>query len=180
MEIHTKYLQKLKAENTLTCLYTDHFNESYDGYVLDFTDEFLIFEKVDTNFKFDGICILYRNDITRIRWAGNDLQSISKLIDLEHKTSWKSSMNLENINSLIVDLAKEFSVLTIYTQHLAKDICFVGQVEEIDNNTLLFHEFGTTSTLDRKFLLISVEEITKIEVNGHYEKNITKLFGLSK
>ena len=92
----------------------------------------------------------------------------------------KSSINLENINSLVVDLAKEFSVLTIYTQHLAKDICFVGQVEEIDDNTLLFHEFGTTSTLDRKYLLISVEEITKIEVNGHYEKNITKLFGLSK
>lgn len=45
MDLNTKYLQKLKDENILADIYTDNYNKSDYGFILDFNDDFLLIEK---------------------------------------------------------------------------------------------------------------------------------------
>ncbi|MCO7353999.1 hypothetical protein [Riemerella anatipestifer] len=81
MNLYTKYLEKLKTENILVDIYTDNYDESDYGFIIDFNDEFLLIEKFDKECDYDGLTILLMHNITRIRWSGNDLESVAKLID---------------------------------------------------------------------------------------------------
>ncbi|WP_262151455.1 hypothetical protein [Chryseobacterium foetidum] len=46
----------------------------------------------------------------------------------------------------------------------------------MDENSIVINEFGTKSSLDRKFILLSLDDITRIDMNGKYENNLNKLF----
>jgi hypothetical protein len=57
MELKTKYLHKLKNEHILADFYTDNFDESDYGFVVDFNDEYLLIEKVNDECSYDGFTI---------------------------------------------------------------------------------------------------------------------------
>jgi hypothetical protein len=46
----------------------------------------------------------------------------------------------------------------------------------MDDETLILDSFGTRSTLDRKHLMISMSDITRVDAGGIYEKNLQILF----
>jgi hypothetical protein len=73
MDLKTKYLSLLKEEQHLADFYTDNYNESDYGFLIDFNDDFLVIEKFDDACNYDGISIFLQHNITRIRWSGNDI-----------------------------------------------------------------------------------------------------------
>jgi hypothetical protein len=81
MGLKTFFLNKLKTEQTFALFYSDYFDESDYGFVTDFNDTYLLIEKFDDKFHYDGLSVLLRKNISRIRWSGNDVESVSKLID---------------------------------------------------------------------------------------------------
>ena len=80
MTIRDTYLNKLREEKVLVDLYTDSYGESYYGFIIDFNEEYLVLKKFTVESLFDGISVLRRDDITRINWGGNDIESTFKLI----------------------------------------------------------------------------------------------------
>ena len=55
------------------------------------------------------------------------------------------------------------------------DVCFIGEVEEIDDKHLLVHEFGTKNSRDRHRLLVPIEQISRVDAEAQYEKDIVFL-----
>jgi len=176
MNLNTKYLEKLKNENTLADIYTDIYDESDYGFVIDFNDDFLLIEKFDNECNYDGLTIFFRHDITRIRWSGNEIESVAKLIDSTKRQKDKVNIDLKSIKTILESVHQLYNHLTVHIQDIDKSICFIGQIHEMDEHSIVIHEFGTKSSLDRKFILLSIDAITRIDVNGQYENNLKRLF----
>ncbi len=177
MELTTKYLDKLKDEHILADFYADNYDESEYGFIVDYNDKFLVIEKFDNNCNYDGLVIYLRQNITRIRWSGNEIESVSKLIDIS-KRQKEINIDLTSIQSVLRSVNKIYNHLTVYIQDIDNDVCIIGQIHELDDNSIVIHEFGTKSSLDRKFILLGVDEITRIDAGGQYENNLKRLFNL--
>lgn len=176
MDLHTKYLQKLKDENILADIYTDNYDESDYGFIIDFNDDFLLIEKFDDECNYDGLTIFLRHNITRIRWSGNDIESAAKLIDSTRRQKTKINIDLTTTQTILENINNLYNHLTVHIQDIDKSVCFIGQIHEMAENSIVIHEFGTKSSLDRKFILLSIDDITRIDMNGQYENNLIKLF----
>lgn len=176
MDLKDKQLEILKSEKTLVDLYTDHFNESDYGYILEYTDVFLVLEKYDSDCHYDGLSVFFRTNISRIRWGGNDIGSVSTLIDQSQRLPEKPDLELTSIETVLRDVYAMYGHVTVHIQDLDTDVCFIGQIQEMDNESILIHEFGSKSTLDRKFILLSLDDITRVDAGGQYESSLLKLF----
>ena len=64
MDIQTKYLTKIKDEKTFVRIYTDHYEEAREGFIIDFNEDFLLLEEFDTNSQADGISVFLTENIT--------------------------------------------------------------------------------------------------------------------
>ena len=170
--------KKLKKEQVLADFYTDNYNESDYGFVIDFNDHFLLIEKFDDECNYDGLSIFLRNNITRIRWSGNDIDSVFKLIDTSKRQTDKMNIDLSSLESILQSMNKYFNHLTVHIQDIDTGICFIGQIHEMDSNAIVIHEFGSKTSLDRKFILLSLEDITRIDAGGQYENNLKRLFNV--
>lgn len=176
MGLKAKYLEKFKNENILVDFYTDNYEESDFGFVIDFNDDYLLIESFDSDCKYDGIITFLRQDVTRIRWFGNEIESVHKVIDLSKRQKEKIDIDLTSIRSILESVQALYNHITVYIQDVDKDVCFIGQIHEIDDETVVIHEFGSKISLDRKFIILSLNDITKISANGHYENILMQLF----
>jgi hypothetical protein len=176
MELKTKYLNKLKNEQILADFYTDIYDESDYGFVLDFNDDYLLIEKFDDECKYDGLSIFFRQNISRIRWSGNDIESVSKLIDTSKRQKGEMNINLTSIQTVLESVNSAFNHLTVHIQDIDKSVCFIGQIHEMDDHSIVIHEFGTKSSLDRRFILLELDDITRVDAGGQYENNLKRLF----
>lgn len=176
MDLKTKYLEKLKSEQILADFYTDNYSETTYGFVLNFNEDFLLIEKFDSECNYDGLTIFLRQNITRIRWAGNDIESVAKLIDLTKRQTSQINIELTSIKTILETVNQLYNHVTVHIQDIDDSICFIGQIHEIDEESVVINEFGTKSSLDRKFIILSLEDITKIDANGQYESNLKKMF----
>lgn len=175
MNLKEKQLDTLINDETFVDIYMDYYDESYFGYIINYNVEFLVLEKINDDSLSDGICVLFRDNITRIRWSGNEITSTEKLIDPTLRIYKDSKINITNIKSIINDLQREFGYVTISIQDIDTGVCFIGEIIEMDDDTLVMHEFGTKISLDRKFIMLDVKNITLIESGGQYEENIKRL-----
>ncbi|MDD2984528.1 MAG: PQQ-dependent sugar dehydrogenase [Crocinitomicaceae bacterium] len=77
--MQTKYFEKLKTENIFMDIYTDRYDESIYGFIVDFNDEFVLLEHYTDIGEIGGIAILKRENISRIKWAGNNIHKSTSM-----------------------------------------------------------------------------------------------------
>jgi hypothetical protein len=65
--------------------------------------------------------------------------------------------------------------VTLHIQDINSDWAIIGQVQEIDTDTIVIKEFGTMSSLDRGMLMLSIADITRVDADGIYENNLLKI-----
>ena len=176
IELKIKCLNKLKNEQILADFYTDRYDESDYGFVVDYNDDYLLIEKFDDECNYDGLTIFLRHNISRIRWSGNDIESVSKLIDTSKRQVEKVNIDLTSVQTILETVNRTFNHLTVHIQDIDKSVCFIGQIHEMDENSIVIHEFGTKSSLDRSFILLGLNDITRIDAGGQYENNLKRLF----
>lgn len=170
-------MSKLKNENILADIYIDTYDETHCGFVLDFNDDFLLIEKYhDSDFVFDGITIVFRQNISRIRWSGNELTIVAKFIDPTKRQPLKIQIDLASPQTILRDVYDAYGYVTVFIQELDREVSFIGQIHEMDDKNLVIHEYGTKMSLDRKFILLSLEDITRIDAGDRYEENLKKIF----
>ena len=176
MDIQTKYIDKFKSEQTFVDIYTDNYDDSDYGFIMDFNEDFLLLEKFNSDCFYDGVTIFIRENITRIRWGGNEITSASKFIDSSQRQQSKISVDLTSIQTILQTVQDSYEHVTVHIQDIDKGVCFIGQIHEMDSEYLVIYEYGTKISLDRKYILIALDNITRVDAGGHYEKNLEKLF----
>ncbi len=126
--------------------------------------------------KADGIAILKIENITRIKWFGNDIEATSYFALKERQDDKIGKIKIENIQAILKSVQNIFGYVNVSIQEIDTGICFIGEIVEIDEETVIIKEYGTYATLDRKMLMLSLNEITKIEAGSEYEQNLFELF----
>tara|TARA_B110000114_G_C14829436_1_gene292029 strand:- start:52 stop:594 length:543 start_codon:yes stop_codon:yes gene_type:complete len=176
MNIQAKYLENLKDKKIFVDIYTDNFNESIYGFIFNFNNDFILLEKFTDTGQVDGIIILKRENISRIKWEGNDIETTAKFALKEKRNENIGKLKIDNIQNVLESVQNVFGCITLYIQHIDNEMCIIGEIEEMDEDTIVIKEYGTYTSLDRKMLMFSIDEITKIESGGKYEKNLSELF----
>lgn len=174
MDIEKKYMLQVKNQKTFIDLSVN--GESNFGFIVDFNDEFLIFEAFDTNGIPDGITVFFREESNVIlRWGGNEITSTEKVLDHTRRLQKMPKINLESVETIVKSVNEAFRHITVCINDF-EDTCFIGQVREIDEDTLILNEFGSKIALDRKFVMIPLNAISKIQAGGQYELSLVKLY----
>jgi len=91
-------------------------------------------------------------------------------------TSKKINIDLTSILTILEAVNRTFNHLTVHFQDRGKSVCFIGQIHEMDENSLIIHEFKTKSSLDRKFILLGLDDINRVDAGKQYENNLKRLF----
>lgn len=174
MNTETKYLDKLKSSKELIDVYTDRHDESSYGFIIDFNENYLVLESINDN-RPDGLTIFNRENITRIRWGGNEIESTQKLIDQSMRLKNVVKIDLTSIQTILKCVQNTFGYVNVFIEDIDSSVCFIGELEDMDDENLVIHEYGTKISLDRKRILLNINDITKVEGGGAYEEGIKKL-----
>jgi len=175
MSIETKSLKKLITDKTFVDVYADRYDESSYGFIIDFNDDFLVLDSFDDDSVADGAVVFFRENITRIRWGGNQISSAFKLIDSQKDVTRKLDVDISSIQNVLKSIQASYGYINISIQDIDSGVCFIGEITEIDDETIIIYEFGSKISLDRKNIMISVDDITKVEAGGYYEEGLLKL-----
>jgi hypothetical protein len=176
MDIKLKYLNKIVNEKIFVDIYTDHYDESRFGYVLDFNDNFLLLECFTDESKFDGIIAFHRENITRIRWGGNEISSAAELIEKPIENFVKGTIDLTNMRTILKGVSENYGYVNVSIEDIDSGVCFIGEISEMDEQTIVLNEYGSKISLDRKNIMLSIQDITMVQGGGVYEENLISLF----
>lgn len=175
MNIADKTLKALQTKDTFVDIFTDHYNESLFGFIRNFNDNFLLLEHYSDEGFYNGIVIFRRQDITRIRWDNNEIRSAFNIITRQVEIKELVAINIDSIESIIKSIGNAFKYVSFQIQDINSNWTIIGQVQEMDTDTIVIKEFGTMSSLDRGMLMISIADITRIDAGGIYENNLMKI-----
>ncbi len=173
MTVSEKILEKLVNEQILVDVFSDYFDLSMFGFIRKFNRDLIVFEHYNDDAIYNGIIIFRRQDITRLRWDNNEINSMASLIKREDTSVEK--INIDTIVDTIKSVNKIYGYVSLQIQDINPDWTIIGEVQFIDDDTLVLHEYGTPSSLDRAMLMLSIQEITRIDVDGTYENNLMKI-----
>ena len=88
-----------------------------------------------------------------------------------------AGISIDSIESIIKSVDKAFGYVSLKIQDINSDWIIIGQIQEIDGDTIVIKEFGTMVTLDRGVLMLSIVDITRVDAGGLYENNLMKIHG---
>lgn len=177
MSVQLSTIKRLQQKQTLVDLYRDNLNrESLTGVITDYSDAFVYLSLFSDVGLPNGIAIVYIADVTRIRWGGNERTSIEQLISAHHAMPLTPTLNLASLREAIESVQREFGYVNLLTERMNGEVTFIGEIEEIDDRTLVLHGYGTMSTRDRNHMLLNLEQISRIDAEAPYEKSIRMLF----
>jgi hypothetical protein len=145
------------------------------GIIFQESETFLCLKKFDENGEYDGVVVIRKNDITYIGIGGNKRVATEKLVMNRRDIESEITVNLTSMISVIKSISSKFGYLAIYEEDYSEDF-YLGEVLDIDDEFVFLNEYGTRKSLDRSKILLRLNSITRIEVDGRYEKSILQTF----
>ena len=76
------------------------------------------------------------------------------------------------ITSAMSGFEDRFGHVSLHVERPGQQMCFIGQVIELDDDFIRMNQYGTLKRMDRSELLIRVDEITRVEAGGKYERKL--------
>ncbi|WP_157499183.1 hypothetical protein [Lysobacter sp. Root604] len=178
MRVMQKTLQILKQRQALVDLYRDHLSsESLSGVVTDYSEDFVYLSLFTEAGQANGIAVCFRSDITRIRWEGNERQALSQMIEATGAKPTAPALSLDSLQSVLDSVSATFGYVNVLTERMDDSVTFIGEIAELDAESLLLETFGTYSSRDRSRLWLSLAEITRIDADAAYERSVVYLAG---
>jgi len=168
-------LKRLIDQKIFVSIFTDIYRESFIGYIIRISEDLLLLYSYEIG-KPNGIKIFRLDDITRIRWGTKELDEIESLISLPPNLEAINKITMDNKAVAIKQVQNIFGYVTIHIQSIDKSICFIGEIVEMDDETIIINEFGTIDSQGRAFLLIALQDITRIDSGGIYEEQLLQLY----
>jgi hypothetical protein len=132
-------------------------------------------QKFDEMYLDDGVMIARLDDVTRIKTGSKELESSAPYAAASQHPSLPDVALLE-VSAGMTFLQRHFGYVSLYMERLDPEMCFIGEVRELDDDFVLLRQFGTFRTLDRSELLLRLPDITRAEAGGQYERRLLERF----
>lgn len=173
MSIADRTFLQLKRDGEIVDLYREHFDEeSLTGVLSDFSDDLAYLSLFAEDGRANGIAIVFRSDITRLRWSGNERKSIAELVAITGTKPTQPAIRLDSIESVLRDVSDALSYVNILTERANRDVTFIGEILELDSEMLILETYGTFSSRDRGKLMVACREITRVDADAAYERSV--------
>lgn len=151
--------------------------EALVGRIVRFSSTILLIERIDDSYEFDGFSAVLCRDVTRVVSGHRELRFASRV--MERQTVEFPGIAVLAIESAISIFEKLFGHVAVYVEAVAPDTAFIGNVAELDDDHLSLKTFGTHRNLDRANLLVRLEDITRADAGGQYERRLVEHFSSS-
>jgi hypothetical protein len=168
-------LKKFKAEHTIIEVTRRPLAEDYIiCHVRAFSDDLVQLIEYNRSGKYDGMTIIYSDDISDILWKSKAAESISKL--LQNVTIFETpEVSLTSMSSAIRDISKLFKTIEIHKEIAGAGGQF-GEIVELDREWLHMNEFTPPDNMSRYHSLTRIDNISKISVDTLYLNNLERLY----
>ena len=173
----TEYIDKLIENSTFVEIYDDNAEESFFGYIIEQSELYFQLEIYDDEGRSEGTLIVENEDIARIRWEGNERELIESLIASRAKSP---RFKLDSIRNILKEVNECYGHICITLGGYGVSKLYIGEIEEINEDFLILHEYGTRQQKCRSKMLVRVDDISRIQAGGIYETNLVKQFGANK
>jgi hypothetical protein len=175
-----KILERAKSENIFVDIFRDSIEEApLFCLIKGYSHELVQLLKIDNGGEYDGFALLFVDDITRIRWGGIERSSLEKLAQLKNETLvHEAEIDLASFPAALVSVQDRFGYVCLYAEERARNTAFIGQMEELLEETLVMREFGTISNLDRSFLALRTRDLTRLDFDSKYERDLLRLHSI--
>jgi hypothetical protein len=176
MSVYFDTLKELKQSRELVDLYRDHVSdESLTGVVTDYTRDFVYLSLVSDAGLPNGIAVVFLADVTRIRWGGNVRASILQLMREKKSALLAPVLRLGTLEDVLSSVNELFGYVNVLTERMNGDVTFIGEIGKMDGQALLLYAFGAMTTRDRNHMLLRLDEITRVDAEAQYERDIKAL-----
>lgn len=178
--ILVKHLSQVIANHTIVEVYRDRLaEEPLVGNIVQYSTYVFVMSKLDQLYHQDGISIARLSDITRMRLGGRELETGQMLAGSGELRFVLPDVALLEISSAITFVQQEFGHVSLYVERLSSRVCFIGEVTDLDDDFVVLRQFGTLKSMDRSDLLIRLEEVTRVDAGGQYERQLQTLYSVS-
>ena len=176
MSVLKSTFERLMHEKCIVDLYRDHLsNESLTGVISGISKVFIYLSLFSEAGLPNGVAVCFFEDVTRVRWEGNERNSVAALVKESGSSPTSPELNLESLQSVINSVASTFGYVNVLTERMDNSVTFIGEVIEIDRDALLLKTFGTYSSRDQSLLILRINEITRVDADASYERSVAYL-----
>lgn len=173
MALLTKYLKEKQVSGDLLDIYRDNLDgETIRGKIINLSDEILQLEKYSDNGQFDGIAFIRASDVTRIRAKGRELEFLASVIANTSGGANPKKMSVQGLWSAVEAVHQEYGYVVLFIEDIDPDIVVLGEIAEHDSGHVRIKEYGTLKSGDERELILSKDEITRVDADGNYERLI--------
>ena len=150
-------------------------SEELFGVILQQSKDFLLLRKFNELGEYDGISAIRKDDVSEIGFEGNRRYVNAKLIEkYGNDNPDVSPIDLSSIQTIIESFST-YGYVALFQEEYSNDFD-IGEVLENDEEFLILHGYGTTNALDRPKVLLRLDSISRIDVDGKYERSILEVF----
>jgi hypothetical protein len=142
------------------------------GYVLDYTDQFVLLHRLSDRIDLDGFEVIRKPHVTKCHASFRNADFYQRAIEMKGAPPHRlAHIDLTSMEALLHSLRHVTPLVTIHREALAPDECEIGRVEMISTDGVVVQTI-TSSAAWAERRAFTFEEITRIEFGGEYEKTL--------
>jgi hypothetical protein len=155
-------------------------DEEIMGYVQFNNSEVIVVRTFTNEGYFDGFSLFEIDQINEIFWGNREHKSINNLIkeNKEKRPEYPSNFSFENFKDGLIAIASYYDFIEIFCENFSARNFDIAKILEHDEEWLKLDCLGNKNTLSKMKRLLKIENITRIDFDTPYTKNIMKLHGI--
>jgi hypothetical protein len=146
-------------------------SDDIDGFVLGVGDLWILIATLSESIYIDGFAVLPRTDIVEVEDRIDEMRFVQRALALQR--SWPPPrpaipLDLDDTAAMLKAIAATAPVITVFTERIDDDVCFVGVPRNITADSVMLREIRYDATWGVQPSTWSFADITRIEFADRY------------
>lgn len=147
-------------------------DDTIQGYIVAADDNLVVIHNLSDSITLDGYTVVRSEDITRFREADADIHEFYlRALELrKQQPEAPESLQLGSIESVLSSVHQGFDLVTVHTEKIDDEVCYIGQVVDVSGGELLLIELDAAAWWADEPDRYRLKDITRIDFGGQYEQ----------
>jgi hypothetical protein len=143
----------------------------FDGRVVAISGELFALSVVGSGARLNGFSVLRCRDVTSVRAPGPFAQFLERALRARGERSATISFTSLLSWSEAISVAQAyFPLVTIHTEAVKPDVCFIGRVVSMATDSVALRTIGPDASWSKKEKKFKLSDITRVDCGGAYEE----------
>lgn len=146
--------------------------DSLLGFLVDVNERLAVMQVLSEDIRLNGYAVIRTDDIERFREADAELhQFYVRALELRgQRPSLPSDVRFDDIEQLLSSVHAGFDLVTVHTEEVDPDACYIGQVVKIQDGEVALIEISISAEWFDEPEVYKLADITRIDFGGQYEE----------